>query len=157
MLLWFRRRHRRRNSVGFFYLTPGPGQGDSIPPRMSQATGLQADRVRASTSPSALSLPSLIDLNRSRTPTTDGLAGSPYELLPRASSNSYLGLPENSSPIDYPHPENPFADPPLSENASYTASSNPVSSFVHNLVFCLDSLIVFPPSLMYSFVPPRGG
>lgn len=124
---------------------------------MSQATNLQA-RASASPFPSVLSLPSLLDVNRSRTPTTDrpssDLSGSPYELLPRASSNDYLGLYRNNSSIDYADPENPFADPPLNENtfdiAEMTvpvASSNPVSRFVLNIVY-LGSLIVFPPSLL---------
>ena len=60
----------------------------------------------------------------------------------------------NNSSIDYADPENPFADPPLNENtfdiAEMTvpvASSNPVSSFVLNIVY-LGSVIVFPPSLL---------
>jgi hypothetical protein len=164
MLVWFRRRQRRRNNVGFFYLTPGPGQRDaelSDLPRMSQPTDLRA-RASESPFPSVLSLPSLLDINRSRTPTTDrrssDLGSLPYEFLPRASSNDHLGLYRNNSSIDYPHSENPFADPSFNENTIDTAEmtvpvapSNPVSSFVLSIV-CLGSLIVFPPSLLISLV-----
>jgi len=132
MLLWFRRRQRRRNNVGFFYLTPAPGQRDAELSNMSQATDLRA-RASVSPFPSVLSLPSLLDINRSRTPTTDrrssDLGSLPYELLPRASSNDHLGLYRNNSSIDYPHSENPFADPSLNENTIDTAEMTvPVAS-----------------------------
>ena len=115
-LLWFRRRQRKRRSVGFLFLTPGPGQAP-----MSQAIDLQTDYAgpRAVPFSSALSLPSITHIGRGRFHSTDGPDGSPYKPLSRASTQRsplHLGSQENDLSIDSPHPENPFADPPHPKN-----------------------------------------